>query len=95
MSTANPSPSLPDSGQANGILEQIRILAGRIPKPLLTPEQAAGILGVTAGTLNVWRATRRYPLPYVKIGRKVMYDLDHVLEFAASRTVSPICPTAE
>jgi excisionase family DNA binding protein len=54
---------------------------------LLTPEQAAGILGVTAGTLNVWRATRRYPLPFVKIGRKVMYRTDDLERFVASRTV--------
>ncbi len=57
---------------------------------LLTPEQAAGILGVTAGTLNVWCATRRYPLPYVKIGRKVMYRADDLERFAESRTVSPV-----
>jgi excisionase family DNA binding protein len=57
---------------------------------LLTPEQAAGILGVTAGTLNVWRATRRYPLPYVKVGRKVMYRAQDLEAFAASRMVSPV-----
>ena len=27
------------------------------PSPLMTPEQAAGFLGVTAGTLNVWQHT--------------------------------------
>ena len=60
------------------------------PSSLLTPEQAASILGVTAGTLNVWRATRRYPLPYVKIGRKVMYRAQDIEDFAQSRTVSPV-----
>ena len=59
------------------------------PFPLLTPEQAAGFLGVTAGTLNVWRTTRRYPLPYVKCGRKVMYRAEDLERFAASRTVGP------
>lgn len=39
-----------------------------------TPEEAAEFLGVTVGTLQVWRTTKRYPLPYLKIGRKVMYD---------------------
>ena len=57
---------------------------------LLTPEQAARYLGVTAGTLNVWRATRRYPLPYCKIGRKVMYRTEDLERFAQSRTVSPV-----
>ncbi len=56
---------------------------------LLTPEQAAEFLGVTVGTLNVWRATRRYPLPYVKIGRKVMYRAQDLEQFAESRIVSP------
>ena len=54
---------------------------------LLTPEQAAGILGVTAGTLNVWCATRRYPLPFVKVGRKVMYRDQDISRFVESRTV--------
>ena len=65
------------------------------PSSLLTPEQAAGILGVTAGTLNVWRATRRYPLAYVKIGRKVMYRAQDIEDFAQSRTVSPVTTEAE
>jgi hypothetical protein len=54
---------------------------------LLTPEQAAGILGVTAGTLNVWRATRRYPLAFVKVGRKVMYRIQDLENFVESRIV--------
>ena len=65
------------------------------PSSLLTPEQAASILGVTAGTLNVWRATRRYPLPYVKIGRKVMYRAQDIENFAQSRTVSPVVTEAD
>ena len=55
------------------------------PSSLLTPEQAASFLGVTAGTLNVWRATRRYPLPFCKIGRKVMYRQSDLETFAESR----------
>ncbi len=80
------------TGEANGIMEQIRFMAA---KPLLTPEEAAGILGVTAGTLNVWRATRRYNLAYIKIGRKVMYSAKDLAEFAKSRTVSPVTSDAE
>jgi hypothetical protein len=33
---------------------------------LLTTVQAARVLDVTPGTLEVWRTTKRYPLPYVK-----------------------------
>jgi len=49
---------------------------------LLTPKQTAETLGVTIGTLAVWRCTARYPLPFVKIGRRVMYkssDVDHYI----------------
>ena len=54
---------------------------------LLTPKQAAEILGVTIGTLAVWRCTARYPLPFVKIGRRVMYrqnDIDNFIENGVS-----------
>ena len=50
---------------------------------LLTPAQAADILGVTIGTLAVWRCTARYPLPFVKIGRRVkyrLYDINNFIE---------------
>jgi len=46
---------------------------------LITPAQAAQLLGVKEGTLSVWRSTGRYDIPYVKIGRRVKYrpsDLD-------------------
>ena len=39
--------------------------------PLLTDQEAANYLGVSAGTLTVWRSVRRYGIPYLKIGRKV------------------------
>ena len=42
---------------------------------LLTPKQTAETLGVTIGPLAVWRCTGRYPLAFVKIGRRVMYKL--------------------
>lgn len=55
---------------------------------LLNSEQAASYLGVAPNSLAVWRATKRYPLPYIKVGRLVKYrraDLDAFLE---SRTVT-------
>ena len=54
---------------------------------LLTPKEVADMLRVTVETLNVWRATKRYPLKYVKIGRNVLYKLDDVLAYIDSRTV--------
>jgi hypothetical protein len=48
---------------------------------LLTPSQAADLLGVTIGTLAVWRCTSRYPLPFVKIGRRVKYRINDINNF--------------
>jgi predicted site-specific integrase-resolvase len=50
---------------------------------LLTPKKAAETLGVAIGILAVWRCTARYPLPFVKIGRRVMYreqDINNFIE---------------
>jgi hypothetical protein len=54
---------------------------------LVDEKLAAEILGVTPGTLSVWRCTRRYPLPYIKVGRAVRYRLGDLDKFLASRTV--------
>ena len=48
---------------------------------LLTPKKAAETLGVAIGTLAVWRCTARYPLPFVKIGRRVMYREQDIYNF--------------
>jgi excisionase family DNA binding protein len=55
---------------------------------LLTPTQMARLLGVSVGTLAVWRCTKRYPLPYVKVGRSVRYTRAQGNEFIKARTVS-------
>jgi len=54
---------------------------------LLNTEQAAEILQLTAGTLTVWRCTRRYPLRYVKVGGKVRYRASDLEAFLNSRTM--------
>jgi len=56
--------------------------------PLLTPDQSAQMLGIAAGTLSVWRCTRRVDLPYVKVGRAIRYRLSDLETFIAERTVS-------
>lgn len=56
---------------------------------LLPPEEAAPLVGVTVGTLQVWRSTNRYPLKYVKAGRLVRYRLEDIQAFIESRTVCP------
>ncbi len=60
-----------------------------VPTELISPAVAAQRLGVTVGTLSVWRATKRYALRYVKIGSKVAYPAAAVQEFIESRTVTP------
>lgn len=55
---------------------------------LLTPEQAAEYLGSTAKTLERWRVTRAYSLPYVKLGRLVRYRKADLDAWIASRVVA-------
>lgn len=52
----------------------------------LNSAEVANILGVTEGTLAVWRCTKRYQLPFVKIGRKIFYRSEDVQSFVESRT---------
>ena len=48
---------------------------------LLTPREVADLLGLSVETLNVWRCTKRYRLPYIKTGRLVRYRADDVNAF--------------
>lgn len=52
---------------------------------LLKKEQVSEILGITVGTLAVWRTTKRYNLPYVKSGRLIRYREQDVQAFINSR----------
>ena len=52
---------------------------------LITPNQAAGILGVKVTTLTNWRCTGAYRLPFVKVGRRVMYRQHDIEEFIEKR----------
>lgn len=54
---------------------------------LLTPQEAARILGVSVNTLNVWRCTKRYNLSYIKMGRSVRYRPEDVQRFIETREV--------
>lgn len=59
-----------------------KVTTGSVPE-MMSPQQAADYLGVTVGTLSIWRCRRSYPLPFVKVGRKVCYrksDLDTFIE---------------
>ena len=55
---------------------------------LLTNEEAAEYLGVASNSLAVWRTTKRYAIPYVKVGRLVKYRLTDLEAFIESRTIT-------
>jgi len=48
---------------------------------LLTPEQTSLILGVTVGTLAVWRSVGRHNLPYAKYCGNVRYRSSDIQKF--------------
>lgn len=53
---------------------------------LITPEVAAEVLGVSVGTLSVWRSTGRYNIPFVKTGRSVKYKASDIQAFIDRNT---------
>ena len=53
---------------------------------MITPQQAADYLGVKPETLSVWRCTRKHPIPFVKVGRKVCYRKSDLDRYIQSRT---------
>jgi hypothetical protein len=60
---------------------------------LLDTTAAAAVLGeVSPKTLVTWRHTKRYNLPFVKIGRKVFYDVRDLLRFVEERKVHKVEP---
>lgn len=44
------------------------------PADLLTPEQAAQLLGLSDRTLATWRSTGRHSLPYIRVGGRIRYS---------------------
>lgn len=55
---------------------------------LLDSAAAAEFLGLAGpGVLAVWRCTKRYDLPYIRVGGKILYDVEDLLGFLESRKV--------
>ena len=54
---------------------------------LFSEQAAASFLDISPGTLSVWRCTKRYALPYIKVGRLVRYKKSDLDAFLSSRTV--------
>jgi len=55
---------------------------------LLTRKEAAKYLGVSEITLGLWKSTKRYNLPVVKMGRLAKYRYGDLLDFVERRTVN-------
>jgi len=53
----------------------------------MTTQQATEYLGLKPGTLPTWRSTRRYPIPFIKIGKCIRYDKRALDKFLAANTV--------
>lgn len=51
----------------------------------LDKDQAAEFLRLSPNTLQFWRSTGRYGLPYIKSGRRVFYMLGALRAFVNSR----------
>lgn len=54
--------------------------------PPLDTRAAAEYLGLRPSTLEIWRSTGRYDLPFEKIGRSVRYRRSSLDRFLAGRT---------
>jgi hypothetical protein len=74
--------TLRDKIQAAPVLPSLEALAD---SDLIYNQQAAGYLKLEPKTLDIWRCTGRYNLPYVKIGRRVCYRAGDLKAFIASR----------
>lgn len=57
-------------------------------KTLVDQAAAAEILQVKPHTLTNWRCTKRYPIPYIKIGRCVRYRVSDLLAFVENNRIN-------
>lgn len=74
---------IPELDELKKLMEEIK--AGQVEnKELMNEKAAAEYLGVSPNALNCWRTNRKTPVPYVKIGSRVLYDkkdLNSFIEF--------------
>jgi excisionase family DNA binding protein len=58
-----------------------------IENNLLNRDEAANYLNQKTNTLAVWACNKRYDLPYIKIGRRVLYKKSDLDAFIAANRV--------
>jgi excisionase family DNA binding protein len=61
--------------------------AQTLTSTLLSADQVAQLTGISIDTLAQWRSQRR-EIPYLKIGRKIRYDLTDVQNYLRGCRVS-------
>jgi len=54
-------------------------------KQYLTPKEVSRTINITIGTLAVWRTTKVYNIPYIKVGGKVLYPVKELNDWLESR----------
>jgi hypothetical protein len=55
---------------------------------LLENDPAAEFIHVAPDTLTTWRCTKKVSIPYLKVGRKVLYDVADLRAWLESRKVT-------
>ncbi len=60
-----------------------------MPAKKLNNDEAADFLGVKPNTLEVWRTKKKGP-KYSKIGSRVLYDVNDLEDYFASRSVHTV-----
>ena len=64
-----------------------RTLTTVSPADLLTPEQAAQLLGLSVKTLATWRSTGRHALPFIRCGARIRYQRTELVAWLTGRSV--------
>lgn len=57
---------------------------------LLNNAEAADFIRVQPHTLETWRTSKIYAIPYTKVGGKVYYFAEDLVAWLKSRTVRPV-----
>ena len=65
------------------------------PADLLSPEQAAQLLGLSVKTLATWRSTGRHALPFIRCGARIRYQRTELVAWLADRHYIPAAPRGE
>lgn len=68
-------------------LPLINLIPSQTTEKLLNNKEASAYIGVLPGTLEIWRCTKRYPIPFIKVGRLVKYRKSDLDNFLHERTV--------